>query len=60
MFEVCGDHRKPVVLVGNKSDLVETEGAIMSELLGIMDEYPEVETCIEVSKFYKLECNEQD
>ncbi|XP_057311662.1 mitochondrial Rho GTPase 1-A-like [Hydractinia symbiolongicarpus] len=51
VFEVCSDHRKPVVLVGNKSDLVETEGAIMNELLGIMDEYPEVETCIECSAY---------
>jgi len=54
VFEVCGreeGHSKPVVLVGNKSDTVEMEGARMNEILEIMDEYPEVETCIECSAY---------
>ena len=38
----------PIVLVGNKSDCMEAEGDRMNELLSIMDQYPEVETCIEV------------
>lgn len=49
VFDVCGDRRKPVVLVGNKSDLAELEGSRMNDVLAIMDEYPEVETCIECS-----------
>ena len=49
VFDVCGEPRKPIVLVGNKSDCMEAEGDRMNELLAIMDEYPEVETCIEVN-----------
>jgi len=54
VFEVCGREegkRKPVVLVGNKSDQMEAEGAHLNEIIEIMDEYPEVETCIECSAF---------
>lgn len=51
VFEVCGEPKKPVVLVGNKSDCMEAEGDKMNELLAIMDEYPEVETCIECSAY---------
>jgi len=51
VFSVCGEHRKPVVLVGNKSDLADGEGGKMDDLLAIMDEYPEVETCIECSAY---------
>lgn len=52
VFEVCGDNRqKPVVIVGNKSDLMENEGEKTDKLLAIMDEYPEVETCIECSAY---------
>jgi len=49
VFEVCGNDQKPVVLVGNKSDLMEEEGEKLDKLLAIMDEYPQVETCIECS-----------
>lgn len=41
------DQRKPVVLVGNKSDLLETSN--METILPIMNEYAEVETCVECS-----------
>lgn len=51
VFSVCGEHTKPVVLVGNKSDLAEGEGANMDYLLAIMDQYPEIETCIECSAY---------
>jgi len=49
VFDVCGNNHKPVVLVGNKSDLLEEEGEKLNQLLAIMDEYPQVETCIECS-----------
>jgi len=51
VFDVCGSRQKPIVLVGNKSDLMEEEGEKLGQLLAIMDEYPEVETCIECSAF---------
>eukprot|EP00111_Clytia_hemisphaerica_P015476 TCONS_00045704-protein len=51
VFDVCGEPRKPIVLVGNKSDCMEAEGDRMNELLSIMDQYPEVETCIECSAY---------
>lgn len=51
VFDVCGNRQKPVVLVGNKSDLMEEEGEKLNKLLAIMDEYPEVETCIECSAY---------
>lgn len=40
-------HHMPVILVGNKSDLVSDSQ--MDEILPIMNEYPEIETCIECS-----------
>lgn len=49
VFDVCGDNHKPVVLVGNKSDMMEEEGEKLNKLLSIMDQYPQVETCIECS-----------
>jgi len=49
VFDVCGNNHKPVVLVGNKSDMLEEEGEKLNQLLAIMDEYPQVETCIECS-----------
>jgi len=51
VFDVCGNNQKPVVLVGNKSDLMEEEGEKVNKLLAIMDEYPQVETCIECSAY---------
>jgi len=51
VFDVCGNDQKPVVLVGNKSDLMEEEGEKLNKLLAIMDEYPQVETCIECSAY---------
>lgn len=51
VFEVCGNNQKPVVLVGNKSDLMEEEGEKTDRLLAIMGEYPQVETCIECSAY---------
>lgn len=41
--------RKPVVLVGNKADVMAIEGEKMQVIVDIMDEYPEIETCIECS-----------
>lgn len=41
------EHRTPVVLVGNKSDLVEYSS--LDVILPIMNQYPEVETCVECS-----------
>lgn len=41
------DHKKPVVLVGNKSDLVEYSS--LDVILPVMNTYPEVETCVECS-----------
>ncbi|XP_039261547.1 mitochondrial Rho GTPase 1-like [Styela clava] len=40
-------HPMPIILVGNKSDLVGDSQ--MDDILPIMNEYPEVETCIECS-----------
>lgn len=40
-------HPMPIILVGNKSDLVSDSQ--MDDILPIMNEYPEVETCIECS-----------
>ncbi|XP_017781460.1 PREDICTED: mitochondrial Rho GTPase isoform X2 [Nicrophorus vespilloides] len=45
--EVCGDFQVPVVLVGNKIDLVEY--STIEGVYTIMDQYSEVETCIECS-----------
>ncbi|XP_064631820.1 mitochondrial Rho GTPase 1-like isoform X2 [Lineus longissimus] len=41
------DHQTPVILVGNKSDILED--STMETVLPIMDEYAEVETCVECS-----------
>lgn len=38
--------RVPLILVGNKSDLVEHSS--METILPIMNEYTEIETCVEV------------
>uniref|UniRef100_A0A1L8E3N2 Mitochondrial Rho GTPase n=1 Tax=Nyssomyia neivai TaxID=330878 RepID=A0A1L8E3N2_9DIPT len=41
------DQRKPVVLVGNKVDLVDF--STIDQVLSIMEEYREVESCVECS-----------
>ncbi|CAD7076892.1 unnamed protein product [Hermetia illucens] len=41
------DQRKPVVLVGNKVDLVEY--STIDNVLSIMEDFPEVESCVECS-----------
>ncbi|XP_045061169.1 mitochondrial Rho GTPase 1-A-like isoform X1 [Coregonus clupeaformis] len=41
------DSRVPVILVGNKSDLVEHSS--METILPIMNQYTEIETCVECS-----------
>jgi Ras family protein T1 len=41
------DHGKPVVLVGNKIDLIEYSS--LDSILLVMNEYPEIETCVECS-----------
>lgn len=41
------EHKTPVVLVGNKSDLVEYSS--LDVILPIMSQYSEVETCVECS-----------
>jgi len=41
------DHKKPVVLVGNKTDLVDYSS--LDVILTIMNSYPEIETCVECS-----------
>lgn len=47
--EQLGDeHATPVVLVGNKADLVEYSSLEM--VVPIMSQYQEVETCVEVSQ----------
>uniref|UniRef100_T1INJ1 Mitochondrial Rho GTPase n=1 Tax=Strigamia maritima TaxID=126957 RepID=T1INJ1_STRMM len=42
-----GDQRKPVILVGNKCDLLD--GSSMEVILPIMNKFAEVETCVECS-----------
>lgn len=48
---IPGDHglspRLPIILVGNKSDL--RPGSTMETVLPIMSQFPEIETCVEVS-----------
>ncbi|XP_013113846.1 mitochondrial Rho GTPase isoform X2 [Stomoxys calcitrans] len=39
--------KKPIVLVGNKVDLIEY--STINSVLGIMEEFPEVESCVECS-----------
>ncbi|XP_077980753.1 mitochondrial Rho GTPase 1-like isoform X2 [Glandiceps talaboti] len=41
------DHQTPVILVGNKTDLVELSS--MESIIPIMNEFAEVETCVECS-----------
>eukprot|EP00794_Sanderia_malayensis_P009117 gene9117-10090_t len=48
--DICDDDiSKPIVLVGNKADCVDPDGARMADIVQIMDQFPEVETCIECS-----------
>uniref|UniRef100_A0A8C1XU50 Mitochondrial Rho GTPase n=1 Tax=Cyprinus carpio TaxID=7962 RepID=A0A8C1XU50_CYPCA len=46
-FTVCVCLRVPLILVGNKSDLVEHSS--METVLPIMNKYTEIETCVECS-----------
>jgi len=41
------DHKKPVILVGNKVDLIDY--STMEAVMPIMNEYEEIETCVECS-----------
>jgi len=41
------EHRKPIILVGNKSDL--NEASSMETIMPIMNTYAEIETCVECS-----------
>lgn len=41
--------RVPIILVGNKSDL--RPGSSMEAVLPIMSQFPEIETCVEVSRW---------
>lgn len=43
------DHGKPVILVGNKSDTNDNNDANVQAIVPIMNEYPEIETCVECS-----------
>lgn len=45
----CDVSRVPLILVGNKSDLVEHSS--METVLPIMNQYSEIETCVEVRKW---------
>lgn len=49
---ILDDHgpppRVPIILVGNKSDL--RPGSSMEAVLPIMSQFPEIETCVEVSR----------
>lgn len=47
------DSRLPLILVGNKSDLVEYSS--METILPIMNQYTEIETCVEVCPCFSLE-----
>lgn len=47
--------RVPLILVGNKSDLVEHSS--METILPIMNQYSEIETCVEVSHILKGNIN---
>jgi len=44
----------PIVLVGNKSELLEQGN--MENVLPIMNQYAEIETCVEVSYLYIIYC----
>lgn len=41
------DHRTPIIMVGNKVDLVDY--STMDMVLPIMNDYEEIETCVECS-----------
>ena len=41
------EHRTPIILVGNKVDLVDY--STMDLVLPIMNDYEEIETCVECS-----------
>ena len=41
------DHRTPVILVGNKVDMIDY--STMELVMPIMNEYDEIETCVECS-----------
>lgn len=45
--ECAGEQRKPVVLVGNKIDLIDF--STIDQVLSIMEDFPEVESCVECS-----------
>lgn len=45
---LCLVPRVPLILVGNKSDLVEHSS--METILPIMNQYSEIETCVEVRR----------
>lgn len=47
LIRKASDVKKPVLLVGNKSDLVDF--STIDDMLAIMDDFPEVESCIECS-----------
>lgn len=47
LIRKVSDVKKPIVLVGNKSDLVDF--STIDDILAIMDDFPEVESCIECS-----------
>lgn len=44
---LCSGCRLPIILVGNKSDL--RSGSAMESILPIMNQFSEIETCVEVS-----------
>uniref|UniRef100_A0A673Z108 Mitochondrial Rho GTPase n=1 Tax=Salmo trutta TaxID=8032 RepID=A0A673Z108_SALTR len=46
-FSLSSPYRVPVILVGNKSDLVEHSS--METILPVMNQYTEIETCVECS-----------
>ena len=46
--------RVPLILVGNKSDLVEHSS--METILPIMNQYQDIETCVEVMHLYQFIC----
>lgn len=48
LFFLSNNIRVPLILVGNKSDLVEHSS--METILPIMNQYSEIETCVEVKK----------
>ena len=41
------DHKKPVILVGNKVDMIDY--STMEAVMPIMNDFEEIETCVECS-----------